>query len=221
MLWIWPTAALFFGLCTLFAAGRRPFTRLRRVMWLRISIAAMIAALICAFVVIECFVISGMNDTGEPGLDYIIVLGAQVRGTTPSFALYWRIERAYEYLSENPDTIAVVSGGQGRGEDISEAECMRRELIGRGIAEERIFIEDQSTSTKENISFSLEIIGDRDAKIGVVTNNFHVWRATRIARRAGAENAVGIAAPYRNLLIIHYMAREFFSVVANSLSGNM
>ena len=85
MLWICPTAALFFGLCTLFAAGRRPFTRLRRVMWLRISIAAMIAALICAFVVIECFVISGMNDTGEPGLDYIIVLGAQVRGTTPFF----------------------------------------------------------------------------------------------------------------------------------------
>ncbi|MGI6167797.1 MAG: YdcF family protein [Eubacteriales bacterium] len=220
MLWIWPAAVLFFGLCSLFTAGRRPFVRLRRVMWLRITIAAMIAALICAFIVVECLVISGMNETGEPGLDYIIVLGAQVRGTTPSFALYWRIERAYEYLSENPNTVAVVAGGQGSGEDISEAECMRRELTRRGIAEERIIIEDKSTSTKENISFSLEKI-DKTAKIGVVTNNFHVWRATRIARRAGAENAVGIAAPYRNVLIIHYMAREFFSVVANSLSGNM
>ena len=221
LLWVWPAAALFFGLCALFAAGLPPFRRLRRVMWLRITAASVLVVLICAFVVVECLVISGMDNTGEPGLDYIIVLGAQVRGTTPSLALHWRIERAYEYLSGNPNTIAVVSGGQGSGEDISEAECMRRELVRRGIAEERILIEDKSTSTKENIAFSLEIIGDKTAKIGVVTNNFHVWRAIKIARHAGAEDTVGIAAPYPNMLLIHSMAREFFSVVANSLSGNM
>ena len=162
-----------------------------------------------AFVVVECL-LSGHDETGKQGLDYIIVLGAQVKGTTPSFALHWRIERAYEYLSGNPNTIAVVSGGQGNGEDISEAECMRRELIRRGIAEERILIEDKSTSTKENISFSLEIIGDKAARMGVVTNNFHVWRAVRIARRTGAENTVGVAAQYPNVLLIHYMVREFF-----------
>ncbi len=221
MLWVWPAAALFFSLCAVFCAGLPPFFRLRRKRWLRITVAAVFAALICAFVVVECFVISGMDETGKPGLDYIIVLGAQVKGTTPSFALHWRIERAYEYLSGNPNTIAVVSGGQGNGEDISEAECMRRELIRRGIAEERILIEDKSTSTKENISFSLEIIGDKAARMGVVTNNFHVWRAVRIARRTGAENTVGVAAQYPNVLLIHYMVREFFSAVANSLSGNM
>jgi uncharacterized SAM-binding protein YcdF (DUF218 family) len=220
-LWIWPAASVFFIICYLWVTGRPPFTRLHKQKWLRICAAVLLVLIIGFFGTVECLIISGMDDDGEPGLDYIIVLGAQVKGTRPSLALSWRINRAYEYLTENFDTIAVVSGGQGAGEDISEAECMKRELVSRGITEERILMEDKSSSTKENITFSLLIIGSADAEIGIVTNNFHVWRAVKIAHRAGADNAVGIAAPFRNPLIFHYMAREFFSTVMNSINGNM
>ncbi len=233
-LWIWPLASLFFFILYLWISGRPPFGQLRKIKWLRCAVALFLALFFCFFTVIECFVASGMSSDGEAGLDYIIVLGAHVSGTVPSSALRWRIERAHEYLIENPDTLAVVSGGQGAGEDISEAECMRRELISLGIDSSRIVMEERSTSTTENISFSLKIIeallgegGEADAregesiKIGIVTNNFHVWRAVRIARRAGISEAAGIAAPYRNILILHYMVREFFSIVMNTLLGYM
>lgn len=220
-LFIWPAAAVFFAVCFLWTKGLFPFVSLRKKKWLCCVIAITLCLLFCFFGVVECFVIAGMGSSGEDELDYIIVLGAHVRGTYPSSALTWRIERAYEYLIENPETSAVLSGGRGAGEDISEAECMRRELERLGVAPERLLLEDKSTSTFENISFSLAVINDENSKIGIVTNNFHVWRAVRIARRAGVEGISGIAAPYRNLLIIHYMVREFFSVLANSISGNM
>lgn len=220
-MWIWPVASVFFIVCFLWISGRPPFTRLNRNIWLRTTATILLILLFIFFITIECFVISGMNEDGEADLEYIIVLGAQVRGTYPSSALKWRIDRAYEYLNENPKTKAVVSGGQGSGEDISEAECMRRELLSRGISDERILIEDKSTSTKENITFSIQIIGTKDAEVGVVTNNFHVWRATKIAHRAGLPNTVGISAPFDNLLIFHYMVREFFSIVMNTYNGNM
>ncbi len=220
-LWIWPAASAFLFICYLWVTGRPPFSRLHLIKWLRICASVLLVLIFGFFATVECLVISGMDDDGEPGLDYIIVLGAQVKGTRPSMALRWRIDRAYEYLTENPDTFAVVSGGQGQGEDISEAECMKRELVSRGIPEERILMEDRSTSTMENIRFSLEVIGRDGVRIGIVTNNFHVWRAVKIAHRAGADGAVGIAAPFRNALIFHYMAREFFSTVMNSMNGNM
>ncbi len=220
-LWIWPAASVFFMMCFLWITGRGPFARLHRIKWLRATAAALLVIVFVFFITVECFVISGMDDDGAPGLDYIIVLGAHVRGTIPSSALKWRIERAYEYLTDNPETVAIASGGKGAGEDISEAECIRRELMALGISGDRILIEDKSTSTMENISFSLEIIGNSDAGIGVVTNNFHVWRAVKTALRAGASKAVGISAPFRNLLIFHYMAREFFSIVLNNICGYM
>lgn len=218
---VWPAASLFFALCFLWFAGLFPFAGLRRKKWLRRLAALTLASLFCLFGVIEGLIIHGMGEEGGEGLDYIIVLGAHVRGSVPSAPLAWRIERAYEYLRDNPDTLAVLSGGQGAGEDISEAECMRRELIALGIDGGRLLLEERSTSTAENISLSLEIIGEGGAGIGIVTNNFHVWRALRIARRAGIGEAEGIAAPFKNLLLPHYMVREFFSILFNSLTGNM
>ena len=221
MLFVWPAGAVFFALCCIWFAGKFPFARLRRKRWLRWLVALSLVALFLLFGVIEGFVIYGMTEKGEPELEYIIVLGAHVKGSTPSAPLRWRIEKAYEYLSENPHTLAVLSGGQGAGEDISEAECMRRELLALGIDESRLLLEDKSTSTAENISLSLKIIGDKDAKIGIVTNNFHVWRALRTARRAGIKDPYGISAPYENILLPHYMVREFFSILFNRVAGNI
>jgi uncharacterized SAM-binding protein YcdF (DUF218 family) len=92
----------------------------------------------------------------------LIVLGAGVNGTVPSLSLRERLDAAYDYLQEHPNTICVVSGGQGSGEDISEAECMYRYLVEKGIESKRIYKEDRSTSTEENMKFSLDIIKEKD-----------------------------------------------------------
>jgi len=117
--------------------------------------------------------------------DYLIVLGARVKGIVPSLAFASRINAAAEYLKKNKETIVIASGGKGPGEDISEAESIRRELVDQGISEARIILEDQSTDTYENINFSKRLIPN-DERLGlVVTNNFHLYRAVSIARDKG------------------------------------
>ncbi|WP_226641917.1 YdcF family protein [Mesobacillus subterraneus] len=113
--------------------------------------------------------------------DYLIILGARVKGTVPSLALQYRIDHAAMYLKENPNTVAIASGGKGPGEDISEAESIKRELIGYGIDESRIRLEDQSTDTYENIRFSKKFIPEEAESGLLVTNDFHIYRAKMIA----------------------------------------
>jgi hypothetical protein len=62
-------------------------------------------------------------------VDYIIILGARVKGEIPSLALQYRIDSAANYMKKNQETIAIVSGGQGPGEDITEAEATKRGLL--------------------------------------------------------------------------------------------
>lgn len=139
----------------------------------------------------------------------VIVLGCQVRGETPSTMLARRLDAAAEVLNENPQAICVVSGGQGRGEDITEAEAMRRYLLDCGISEERIILEDKSTNTRENISNSAELLRERDIKNAViVTSEFHQYRAMLYAKKCGLEVGSHSAyTPTHNLL--NYWVREW------------
>lgn len=132
-------------------------------------------------------IIHHANLEAPKNANYIIVLGARVKGTVPSLALQFRIDHAAEYLKENPDTIAIASGGKGPGEDISEAESIKNELIDHGINESRILLEDTSTTTYENIRFSKKLI-PKNAELGlVVTNDFHIFRSKMIANNEGLE----------------------------------
>lgn len=166
-----------------------------------------------AFIIIEFNVAKAMNAEPEPNLEYVIVLGAGLNGSTPSNTLKKRIEEGYIYMSENPNTILIASGGQGFKESISEAECIKRELVKMGISEDRIILEDRSTSTIENLKYSLMIIGDPDAEVGIITNSFHEFRAGMIAKDAGFTNAHSVPATTLMPVGIHYMLREFFGVV--------
>ena len=133
-----------------------------------------------------------MNATYDA--DYIIVLGSKVNGTKPSYSLQYRIDKAAEYLKSHEKTIAIVSGGQGKGEDISEALAMKQGLMKQNIAEDRIIMEDKSTSTDENITFSKTLIPANMKKGMIVTNDFHMFRAKRLQktridiRRSSSEN---------------------------------
>ena len=136
---------------------------------------------------------------GDPreSVDYVVVLGAKVNKHGPSVSLWDRICGAYEYAVDHPDTILILSGGQGTDEPITEAECMYRELVELGVDPKRLRMEDEATSTWENLKFSLDLIeeetGTRPAKIGVLSSEYHLFRASLFATACDVE-FVGIPA---------------------------
>lgn len=152
------------------------------------------------------------TDAGDGDVT-LVVLGCQVKGDKPSLMLSERLDAAKEYLSENPNVCCIVSGGRGEDEMISEAECMYNYLTAAGIDKERIYLEDRSTSTYENLMFSAEIIGEEQLskKIGIVTNEFHEYRAGKIAKKQGLES---FAVPAKTLFILRptFCVREVFAL---------
>lgn len=157
----------------------------------------------------------------QQNLDYIIVLGAHVNGTRLSKALLERTRRALEYLEKNPGTKAVLSGGQGEGEAISEAQAMSEYLQEHGISRDRLILEDRSTNTKENLDFSLEKIGTLETSVGVVTNHFHVFRGVAIGKKCGCKNIYPIPSRYRSWRLLIYIPREILAILKDKIVGNL
>ena len=144
-------------------------------------------------------------------VDYVIVLGAKVNGTIPSLSLQNRIDEAAGFLIEHENTIVIVSGGQGTDEDISEAKVMQQGLIAHGIDEERIILEDKSTSTYENIIFSKALIpSDLDTGL-LVTNDYHLYRAMLIARQEGLD-VFGLPAKTPVITVVKSYVREYLAI---------
>ncbi|MDE7207705.1 MAG: YdcF family protein, partial [Lachnospiraceae bacterium] len=138
----------------------------------------------------------------------------RVYGERPSLILTERMGAALLYLDENPDAVCIASGGKGQDEDISEAECIYRYLVENGIEAGRIYIEDQSTSTRENLAFSYAIIQENalPEEIAIVTNEFHECRAGIIADKLGLSYGA-ISAKTAMWLLPTYYARELFGVL--------
>lgn len=173
------------------------------------------------FLVIESIVvINGFKiDNDKP--DYIMVLGAGLRGTKISSSLEERLKSTLEFNEEYPDVPIIVSGGQGKGEDISEAAAMKSYLINNGINEDLIIMEDKSTSTYENFLYTYELlkerIGANQPKITVITNSFHMYRAKYLGEKVGFQCYGYPAKTLKSSGIIFYV-REFFAVVKAYLS---
>ena len=165
------------------------------------------------------FVLTGFYAGGEKNLPYIIVLGAQIYSHGPSVALRFRLDRAYAYLCENPDTICIVSGVQGSNEPFTEAYGMAEYLKEKGIEASRILLEDKSTNTVENIIFSKKLITG-DGKVGIVTNEFHIFRSVKIAKSKGLQ-AVGIASKSLWFYKPNNVYREMLGVIKDFVKGNM
>lgn len=162
----------------------------------------------------------GQNKKVE-NVSYIVVLGAKVNGTTISRALQYRLDEAVNYMLEFPGTKAIVSGGKGNGEDISEAEAMFQYMVKNGIEAERIIKEDTSTNTRENIANSIALMEDEKENTLIVTNSFHVYRAIEIGKKQGMENLGSLSAPTDKILWIHYHVREVLAVIKYKLSGDI
>lgn len=174
---------------------------------------------IITFVVIESVIIYYGHRKVEGGPELIIILGARLYGSTPSPSLEERLDTGYDYLMTHENAIVVVSGGIGKGEDISEAAAMKDYLVEKGIKEDRIIVEDNSVNTFQNIIYSKKMIEenlpdfDLDTEtIGIVTNDYHVFRGVMMGKRFGL-NAEGIPAKTPPTTLIKGYVREYFGVL--------
>ena len=190
-----------------------PMIGLRLPTFAKITTRVFTVILILGLLVVgitEAVIIHASFGNPKETVEYMVVLGAKVNRDGPSVSLWDRICGAYEYLEEHPDVIAIVSGGQGTDEPITEAECMYRELVNLGIDPKRIWIEDNATSTWENLNFSLDLIeektGVRPVKLGVLSSEYHLFRASLFAKACNVE-FVGIPARTSRLsqMINHFM----------------
>ena len=181
-----------------------------RILWILLIVGILAASITLGFI------IRAARPSAVPACDHIIVLGAGVRGSVPSMSLQERIDAAYDYLSAHPETVAVLSGGQGKGEDITEAACMYRELTQMGIDGNRLLLEEASTSTIENLMFSLDVIeektGLRPQTVGIVSSEYHIFRAKLFAKSLGLD-PVGIPGKVSWFpLNLNYYPREVIAV---------
>ena len=168
------------------------------------------------FAITESLILYASFGSDKKDHQYIVVLGARVYGTRPSISLADRIAAAYYYMTDNPEVIAVLSGGQGPDEDISEAKCMYQALTALGIEPERLRLEEKSTSTWENLTYSLDLIeketGSRPQTIGLVSSEYHLFRAGMFARDCGV-TANGIPATTSLFTIrVNHLMREVAGV---------
>lgn len=159
-----------------------------------------------------CIVKSAMNQ--PPANTTAVLLGCKVNGTKASTVLAERINAAYEYLVENPEAVCVLSGGKGEGEDISEAECMYRYLTEKGIDPERLILEDQSTTTEENLTFSKKLLEEHgiEGAITIVTSEFYEYRANKTAERLGIESYSTSSHTFFIYLPTYYV-RELYGIL--------
>lgn len=171
----------------LFAAGLLPVFRFgKRGLKLLAGLASGLT--LALLLLAEVPILGTALSAAESDAPYVIVLGAAVYGETPSISLRHRCDRALLHLKDNPDAAAVVSGGQGPGEAISEAECMCRYLTDKGVDKRRILPEDRSTSTLENLTFSkaaIESAGGNPERVAIVSSSYHLYRAKRMAASLG------------------------------------
>ena len=168
------------------------------------------------FIAVEIPIIKNARTDENPERPYLIVLGAAVHGDHPSLSLVHRLRGVQDYMEAYPDTIAIVSGGQGKGENKTEAQAMQEWLVSHGIDENRILIEDKATSTQENLRYSLELIegntGSRPGTVGIISSEYHLYRAGLMAQ---AQNVKPVLIPANTTwlsLRINYYMREIVGV---------
>lgn len=173
------------------------------------------------FLTMEIPVIIDSFGDKDVDADYIIVLGAGVNGSVPSLSMVNRMTPTIDYLEAHPDCVAILTGGQGEGENLNEAQAMFDYLTARGISPEQLIMEDKATSTEENLKFSFAIIGSEldSSTIAVVSSEYHLHRAKTMAKMLGVE-VYGI--PGRTsypVLMINYFIREAFGMVHLKVFG--
>ncbi len=179
-----------------------------------LSAVCICLAIIVALTALEtALMVSAAIKEPEPS-STVVVLGCRVYGERPSRMMVSRLKAAQKYLEENPESVCILSGGQGQDEDISEAECMYRYLVDKGIDPARLYKEDKSTSTRENLKFSKEIIEreNLNPEIAIATNEFHEYRAQKIANSLDLDSAA-VSGVTEIWVLPTYYVRELYGII--------
>ena len=179
--------------------------------WSRVLAGILLAAEgigILLVIVLGLTILSAARTPEPQNMEYYLVLGAWVNGRQPSRALRKRLDKALSCAEKDPAARLILSGGQGDDEEISEAVCMRNYLTAAGVEEDRLILEDRSTSTRENLLFSDQLTGCGGARCGIISNDFHICRVMKLARKAGYRDCYGIAAEGDPVMELHYIVRE-------------
>jgi len=180
----------------------------------KLRLATYIAAAIpLAFVIF--LAIYGNISRADYTEDVVIVLGAGLTSGRVGNHLAARLDTALEYLARNPDAMVIVCGGLGANQPVTEAYAMALYLTERGIPPQRILLEDASTTTQENLAFAYVILQDhfgRDFSAALVTNDFHIFRATILANQNGIDAApMGAPTPWHSWTV-NYL-REILAII--------
>lgn len=242
---IWIVLAL--GFFIMAAVGKfYPRIRDRVPVQIEVAVITFFSAIAFIFIVVELLMGFGALSFQKESVNYVIVLGAQVRGNTISRTLERRLEKAVEHAAYHPNTVFVLSGGQGDDEDVTEASAMYRYMKSRGVPDYQLLLEESSRSTYENMVYSKMLITERERirratlraamaesgyllppdeeiviRVGILTSNFHELRAKGIARHIGLPNVSGISAKSDPVLFVHFCVRECFAILKDKFVGNM
>ena len=178
---------------------------------------------LCVEIILISFIaIYGCFDNVDYTENAVIVLGAAIRGDRVTLPLKMRLDAAIDYHRKNPDSVIVVSGGQGLQETVTEASAMEKYLIQNGIEESKIIKEEKATSTFENMKFSKEKLDNlfsTDYSVVVVTNNFHIFRATAVAKKTGFQKVTHAHAGLQWYNLIPCFLRESLAVIKMFVLG--
>ncbi|MDY6283350.1 MAG: YdcF family protein [Erysipelotrichaceae bacterium] len=199
------------ALLVLYGAAPQLFTSLP---WQLQTVIKLIVLVIAALTVsITAVMVSAILQPAAEA-DTVIVLGCKVDRNGPSRMLRERLDAAYDYLQENTDAIVIVTGGQGSDEPEPEGTAMQKYLVKKGIDAGRIYVEDKSESTRENLINAESIMQENrlSAPVLIVTNEFHVLRARMIANSLSIE-ASTLPAPTDLFFFGAYYIRELYGVL--------
>ena len=205
-------------------------------LWIPVSFVTLCASGLMIFLVTQILIFGRIPAAAEDSLDYVIVLGAKVKPDgSLSKTLKLRLDKALEYMRENPETVLVLSGAKGDAEPCSEADAMEAYLLEQGVDSSHLIKEEQSFSTVENLAYSQILIEKREMligqspephpvrqpRIGVVTSNFHLFRALMIAKKQGYGMVYGIASEADKVLLVHFSLRDGIAILKDRLMGNL
>ncbi|MCL2774364.1 MAG: YdcF family protein [Oscillospiraceae bacterium] len=167
---------------------------------------------------VYCFVtLSYTADDIPENPDLVIVLGCHVYGDKPGKLLETRLSAALDTLNKYPGAVCITTGGQGPSETAPEARTMKKYLSDNGIGANRIYEDDRSSTSFENLSFAEKIAIENNLKyqnIIVVTSEYHIFRAMMIAHRVYPDaNIYAVKANSPFAFFTSGMMREFFAFV--------
>lgn len=191
--------------------------------WIKLTVVSLLSLAGIVTIINLIFILNPEIVSVNETADHVILLGGGIDkdGNLPKPVMD-RVEKAAEYLKQHPESICIVTGGTLKWLPYPEAPELKNQLVNKGIAPERILVEDQAKDTIQNFQFSSKILAEYkglsirdvlDTPTAVVTSRYHLRRSERLARRMGFKNIKGIGSACPAIYVPHSYLREICAYV--------